>query len=268
MAKALVFIIIIILLFAFPAKGQSMQDVQDKILYYVRSIERLDTSSNLDRRDSLRVFNKNLLNYLTETCLKNPATLKYDFATLKNSGFNILTSEDKKFRIYCWDVMRGGSAHSFNALIQYDVQTGTKIKILNDDSNTEEGVVSSGSYYSDLYTFHTASNKTVYLAIGHGIIWSGAGGDDISAYTIENGELNDSIKFFQTPTRSFNSIEFSYDLTDYVNSDKNVGYPEFKLSSDKQTLYVPIIKKNDEITSKFLVYKFNGYKFVYDKNAK
>lgn len=79
-------------------------------------------------------------------------------------------------------------------------------------------------------------------------------------------KLINTVPFFKTSNKIVSSIGFEYDLATAVN--KNVSYaPDFKFSKDKKTLYVPLIAKNNAITGKYLVYKFNGYHFVYDKNA-
>ena len=49
---------------------------------------------------------------------------------------------------------------------------------------------------------------------------------------------------------------------------KKFSIPEIKMNAAMTRLYIPIIKADDEISSKFLVYVFDGENFVFDKNAR
>lgn len=248
-----------------------MEEIEDRVFRFMLAIEKWDTTSideNENKFDSLVNTNKALLDYLSRVLAKNRATLRYGFKKLKDAHLKVLTSDDKKFRIYCWYVGGGGTARSYNALIQYAGLKENKVVVLNDDSKAEEGYVCTGSVYSELHTIRTNSNSYAYLVIGNTIIWNGGGDHFIKAYAIDNGRLNDSIKFFKTASKKVNSISCYYDLTLGVNRNREVDFPHLKFSMDKQKLYVPLIKENDEITSKYLVYKFDGNYYVFDKNAK
>jgi hypothetical protein len=61
-------------------------------------------------------------------------------------------------------------------------------------------------------------------------------------------------------------ISFTCDLD--VPGNEHAEMPEIRISKDKRTIYIPVINKDDKVTTKDLVYKFDGNRFVYDKNAK
>ena len=101
----------------------------------------------------------------------------------------------------------------------------------------------------------------IYLAISGGVIGIPEVPKTIRAYTIENGELKDTAKIFITPKKSYNRIDIEYDLTSAT--EKNTIH----LSEHKEKLYIPLIE-GLKFKDKYLVYVFDGYNYVYDKNAK
>ena len=258
-----VFSVLIMLLFAPFAKGQSVQDVEDTMLYYIANINRLDTTYGTDGKfDSLDVYDKRLLDYLTIELVKLPATLTYDFSKLKNTGIGILTSDDNIFRIYYWDIGGGAGSHSCDVLVQYNNMKSVNVKVLSDVSKMDEFTVSSGLSYGDLITQQTKIGKTIYLATGFQKIAAGLYGYSIQAFAI-NDSLDTSIKIFKTPKKLLNSIEYCIEASRF-----NDNHPWIKISDDKQKIYIPVVTEEGEVTSKFLVYVFDGNNYVFDKNAK
>jgi hypothetical protein len=136
------------------------------------------------------------------------------------------------------------------------------------EDEDSEGVVCSGEYYDRLYTIHTKDSGNIYLVVGYGEYASGLGGISLTAYKLRNGELIGAYPFFKTAKTIVGEINFQYDLQSPKNENKKAEMPDIRLSKDKQTVYIPVITRNDEITKRDLVYKFDGNRFVYDKNAK
>jgi hypothetical protein len=250
-----------LLLYRFNVLAQNEQRVQSEILSYLSQIDYWDTVSNQENAyDSSNLYNKKLLDYLSETLARNPATLEYDFLGLKNKGISILTSVNRKFRIYCWDVGAGGGARSSNVILQYQKKTGTGVKVENDVTMTDEYSVSSGLYYSAIYTIKTSTGKNVYLANGSQKIALGLYMRSIQAFTIENDTLNSSIKFFKKSKKSVNNINFTFESS--LSGGKTT---EITLSDDQRKLFIPVVLDDRKATGKYLVYVFAGEKYVYDK---
>lgn len=265
--KKIIGILIVYLFLVLPAKGQSVRQVQDMLSHYSQRIQTLRVSNDYENRDdSLKAINKSLVNYLKTVGEKNPVTLKARFNL--NEGIKILTSDDGIFRVYGWDVGNMGKAKSFDAVFQYQSGKKTRTFVMNDASEISdtEGVVCSGEYYRELYTMHTKDSGNVYLVFGYSSYASGLGGRSLTAYKLRSGELISAYPFFKTTKETVGEISFTYDLE--VAGNEHANMPVIEISKDKQTIYIPVIDKDEKITTKRLVYKFDGNRFVYDKSAR
>ena len=127
----------------------------------------------------------------------------------------------------------------------------------------DEFEVSSGLFYSDVYTIKTKTDKAMYMALGAQKIAAGLFIKDLQAFTINNNTLNDSIKIFKTTKELLNNIGYSFEATLVGDND-----PSIKVSDDKQKIYIPVVTDEGRVTSKHLVYVFDGNNYVFDKNAK
>lgn len=217
--------------------------------------------SNFEKVDSLEAANKQILDYLSNVLIAQPATIKYPFRRLDSSYLNILSSDDHKFRIYGWDAGYTGTARSYNAIAQYAIGSKTKALILNDVSEIPD-VTCSGAYYDEIAMYRNNKGRVFYLAVEGIIVSSAAGSFTIRTFTIQNNCLVDSIPFFKTAEGKLSSITYSYDLT-IADNRKLENPPSPHFSPDKKELYIPLINKNDKITSSFLHYSFDGNYFVY-----
>jgi hypothetical protein len=213
--------------------------------------------------ESLDTFNKELLDYLTAIC-SYPEVLNYEFTGADTVGMSILTSEDKKFRIYCWDTETGGTMRFYNSIFQYRTGSGSKFVVANDIS---AGDLDAGAYYYKMHTIKPISRPFYYLALYMGIGSSRDMLDGIRSFAIKGDNLDHSIKVFQTTKTILNDISYYYDAVHshiYETEQTN----EIELSSDKQTLYIPVVDENYGKTNRRLTYKFDGERFVYQKNAR
>ena len=212
-----------------------------------------------DDYEKLEATNDEMLKLLKKSLLDS----RMMKAPLKESivnGLSAFVSDDKKLRCYCWDTMTGGTMHFFYSLIAYDIGSNKiKCNVLNPSNKNSEGE-DPGSCFEGVDTIKTTDGKTVYLvrdlSIGSGMIH----GRSITAYMIANGNLIE-YPFFQASKKLLNSISFGFG--EY--SDE----AEIKLSPDKKTLKIPIIKKTEDetgsATGKYLNYVFNGSRFVFKK---
>lgn len=227
--------------------------------------------SNIEQQVSVLLAaqeNSKLLEYLKENGQKHPEMLTAKFAAADSFGMQILTSDDGQLRFYCWDDQTGGTARSFNTLVQYKTTTGSDVRVVNDASVEEEGAVSSGAFYSEIHTIQTESHGKVYLVQTVAIGSSKDVIAGIGAYAIENGVLNDTVKMFKTAKGTLSDISYYYDRQTNVDDKTGDQKNTLHLSEDKKTLYVPVVDNDGKVSGKSLVYKFDGNLFVFDKNAK
>lgn len=269
MKKIILIIFTVVCLTPLAGSCQSIDEIKNTVSSYLGKIDYWENNFESSDQDSMTiVVNNQLLQYLTTICKKNPATLKHDLNKTQSSRLQIITSSDGNFRIYFWDDGYSGSARSYTALAQYrDGNNKVHIKTLNNGTDKEEGVICSGSLVRALKTIKTKDGKTVYLTIERTILSRAYYMETICSYIIDHGKLKSNYPLFQTKTKTLSFIEFEVDFS--AENKYPTGYEdgETKISTDNKTLSIPIID-NFSPTGKFLTYKFNGYKFVYDKNAK
>lgn len=233
---------------------REIKSIEDSVNYYITQLSTHRVGESDD-------YNQPLFDYLIKVLNSQPNTLKESFSTLNNpSKLTIVTSADKRFRIYSWDDMDGGTMRSYSSIIQYKASDGIHAIALYNEAMDNPNNDTPSYFYSNIYTIKTKSGKTVYLALRKAIFSTRDVSTGIQAFTIENNKVQDTIHFFKTRTNSLNSFDCYY----VYGYDQK---PVIHFSADKKYLYVANIDYETPILN-WLVYKFDGYKFVYDHNEK
>jgi len=201
--------------------------------------------------------NWKLLAYIKEAC-ERQEFLRAPLKKAQEAGLNRVTSSDGKLCIYCWDTLTGGTMHNYWALAQYQDGNEVLCDLLNPGSMKETDDGEGGYWYDKIRTIKTKDNKTVYLVTGGSRGSTIDFGDIIEAYSIDKGQFA-LVPIFQTKTKLLDQIEIEVHGAEPV---------EILVSDDNQKVSVPIITKDGTPTDRFLVYKFNGSKFVFDPKLK
>jgi len=220
------------------------------------------TAVNAD--DSVAAANKMLLDYLVDVCNKQPGLLSTSvFPSLENTDMKIVTSADKKLRFYSWDTQTGTGAHFFDIVAQYIAAGGSRAQVFNDISKYTGDGPDAGVTYTDIIVMN-GLRSTYYLALYNSIAANGNMLKGVHAYKIEGDKLIDA-PIFQGAYETKSKLEYSYDYS--ANYDFKKMKEDYTLHLDKQKLYIPEVA-NDKVTGNYMVYVYDGDKFVYDKNAK
>jgi hypothetical protein len=231
--------------------AQTPQAVEADLLKSYKKIEYLYDHHNIgdDLINANSVF-RNKLKYYTE---KYPASIDLPFNALKKERLDIFTSTDGLFRIYSWDTWLGGTMHIFDNVLQYKVGTETKSVLLIGDVNSYV------PFYDNLYTFKTGE-KTYYMGIYNTIYSSKDVGTGIKVFAIENGKLNDGVKIIKTTSGLKAKLYYDYDFWSVVDiaSEKR---PTITFDQAKQTIHLPLVDDDGQVTKKLINYKFNGQYF-------
>lgn len=279
------------------AQQDPSQVVENKIEAWLQCINRLHRENiNRQKQDSLWLVNAQMMAYLKKICARQPGTLQdevrpTDSAGNPLSGINILTSQDNRLRIYCWDTRTGAYQNHFNAIAQVAAKGGnTRMLVLNDIAGGDANDDRAGTLYSDVCRVRTLLGKTYYLVMDHKVYNNRGGGHAIHAYTIDKGSLIPAA-IFKTNGKLQHTIAVEHDMAPYgewAEDDANI-----KLSDDSKTMYVPLLKKDspaprrDSLEVKpvtaaagtadnanagtgsrdYYIYRFDGFHYVYDKEA-
>lgn len=261
-----VFLIIVVLLSRELLYAQSVKEIEDSIVHYLDKLQKHSNYLGDAEPDSLDKYNTELQNFLQISLTRQPLSLYAKFSGSITKGMKIASSEDKKFRIYSWDTQNGGTMHGFNSVAQFQTRKGAQTEVLYNDTFINGEWSGPGFFYPKIYEIHSSDKKIYYLAIRDGMYSTKNVSTGIKAFAIENNRLNDSIKIFKTTKNTLNSIDCEYDYFSNYNEKSMKENHLIHLSKDKQILYIPIID-GEKMTEKYLVYKFDGTDYVFDKNG-
>lgn len=245
--------------------AQSPQQVEADL---VKSFKRIDfwfektrdTSFDIVKaNDSLGKANDVFASKLKRYTDKFPSMITYPFTSLEKSGLDILTSSDGLFRIYAWDTWTGGTMHNFENVLQY--RSGVKSVAIIDTAKKEDDYVYS---YEDIYTFK-AGDKTYYLATYLGVYSSKDSGRGIRVFAIEDGKLKDDVKLIKTSSGMHNHLYYDYNFFSVVDIPYEKR-PTITFDKATNTISLPLVDGNHNVTKKFIRYKFTSQYFERVKN--
>ncbi len=249
------------------AEAQSVKEIDarladylDKITYYVGN-PGIEPGKKLD---TLVNINKRMDAYLKQVCVAVPTTISANFPKAKEKGLNYVTSDDKKFRLYSWDSKSSGGTMQ----ILYDVaqyKTGDNVKVVSIEDIDGYGG-DPGIKYASVKTLKNKDNTSIYLVMDapRGTDGSVTGG--VIAYTIAHDSLK-TIPLFETKTKTYDYISFTCSNRSFFDMEQSGYKPGIVFDKKKQTLKVPIVL-GETCTRDYLTYKYDGNRFVFDKNVK
>lgn len=241
--------------------AQTPQQIESDLLKSFKKIDywngkRGDTT--LAAYDSLEkandVFGKRLKRY----CEKYPSTISNPFNSLVKEHMDITNSTDGQFRIYSWDTWTGGTMHLFENVMQY--RSGQKTVAVLDTPKSGDDYVNN---YRKMYTFK-ANNKSYYLTTYLIIGSTKDVAEGVHFFTIENGKLQDA-KLIKTHSGLHSDLSYGYNFFSVVD----IAYekrPTIRFDSAASTIYLPLVDGDQNVTNKFILYKFTGRYFERVKN--
>lgn len=244
------------------AHAQSVAAIERKLCRYLDTIQHINPGT--DDYDRLDSFNMAMMQYLLQTGSKQPAMLQHTFPEAVKKGLDISTSADKKVRVYSWDTWEGGTMHFYISILQFASGKGVKTFQLDQPDTTKDGG-DAGYYYTDVKEITNSNGKKYYLLTGVGRYSTKDRGTIVKAISIDNGALNDTVKFFIAGKKQLNNISYYYDL--FASADKKKDNSTLHFSSDMKTMYIPVVD-GEVLTGRYLIYKFDGEHYVFDKNAR
>ncbi|MBA0883500.1 hypothetical protein [Flavobacterium undicola] len=213
--------------------------------------------------DSLESDTKTFKEEITKYIATYPETLTYEFDSLKKENIDIVTSDDKLFRIYSWNTWLGGTMEDFENIFQYKSNAKVYYKNSLDKTTNEWDYI---PFYSQIFTLKTAK-KTYYLVIKNGSYSSKDASQSIQIYTIEDNNLIDSVKLIKTQSGLTNTIDISFDFFSVVDRPER-PLELIKYDKENRIIYIPIVYENGKVTDRFILYKFNGEYFEHIETKK
>lgn len=237
--------------------AQSPQKIEQELLITFRQLQQRslfnDSAAVFGRIDTIAQANRAFRNSLLAYTAVARSTFTYDFKELEKEGLIIRTSEDGLFRIYSWDTQKGGTAHNFDAVLQYRVNNEVYSKSA---SHAEDNA---GKWFSNIYELKT-ENKTYYIGLYHVMHSTTDLFQGVKIFCIEDNELNESVRLFKTPKGLVNELGFAYNflsVADHPERPVKLIYYD----TDDDQLHLTVVKEGGTVTKQIITYQFTGKYF-------
>jgi len=233
------------------AKTQSLAAAEQKLVKQLDKINSLDDQHGPDAPEDLletiESENNILGGLLADVTTEYPSSLTYKFPHLVNAGIDIATSPDGLFRIYSWDQNAGGTAHEYNKVYQY--KSGDKLYSKLEVNGND------GNRYSRIYMLD-ANDKRYYLGVGHVRVSTLKEYESIQAFSIQQGDLIDTVRIIKTQSGLTRTLGFEY-IDDVHAPDGDM----FHYDDSTRTIRFPVVMEDEIVTKRRITYKFTGSYF-------
>ncbi|MFO8234093.1 MAG: hypothetical protein R6U04_01625 [Bacteroidales bacterium] len=133
-----------------------------------------DTLANSQSETERININEKILDTIRKV-VKHPDSFEYSFDSIENAG--ILTSNDKKLRLYNWNLPFNDGLHEYFCILQYKPAKDSEVKIfeLKDQSDSIEEPESAilsypnwyGALYYDIIPIQSRTNETYYTLLAY-----------------------------------------------------------------------------------------------------
>ncbi|HVV54881.1 MAG TPA: hypothetical protein VHC47_06135 [Mucilaginibacter sp.] len=229
-----------------------------KIDYWYQRANDTTANADLAANDSLENANDFFARKLKNYAEKYPSTITYPFDSIRKRYLSISTSADGLFRIYSWDKETGGTMHFFENVMQY--KTGVRTMAVIDTPQSEGDF---GPSYNKINTFE-AKGGTYYLTNYLFVESSRYSAFGITVFTIEGSKLV-AAKIIRTSSGLHSGISYEVDFSKICEKTYS-KLPQIHFSNATNTIYLPVVNWNYQMTNKFILYKFTGRYFERVKN--
>ena len=252
-------IIILILLSCFNrADAQSIKQMDERMAYFQGRLAYWYSHADeaMGGADSLENNNDLFIEYLEKTVIQHDSTLFAPFPLATKNGLSATFSTDSILRIYSWDRKDDLDKEHIENIAAYNTYYNTRYTDL--DSLEKKGT--NGYFYDSIITIHTKEGNA-YFATYHRSLPRRIEG--VKVFGLVNHKIA-KLPLFKDKTGSYSELSYDYSLAS--GEDAGPAHLLLRFSDKHDKLYIPVIK-DDIFAGKFMVYTFDGYKFVLDKNS-
>ena len=144
-------------------------------------------------------------------------------------------------------------------IYQYASKNGITSKVIMD--YTKEDAFD--GFYNHIYDI-ASGGKMYYLTFQTEVGSSALVAEVVKIFSIAGDSLNDQAKLIQTKSGLQNELSCDIDFSAEINRHTNVDRDLFWIKYDQKLkrIYLPLITGNGKLTSKKIIYQFNGKYFV------
>lgn len=231
----------------FLAPAQNESAIEKALLQSFIKIAKYDSEHTL--YDSLEASNTHFADLLVATLNKNPESIHYDFKKLKEAGLNITTAADKKFRIYSWDDMKGGTMRFVNNVYQTRSGKAQSVELKeNDGFIIAINILKTGNTTFYLVTSMFKGSSALFLQRL-----------DIYKTDVKGNVINAPV--IKTASRITRTLSCEADYSARANHNTDFIKTNIVYITDKKEIHLPLILADGKITNRKIVYRFKGKYF-------
>ncbi|TDL99553.1 MAG: hypothetical protein C4K58_06565 [Flavobacteriaceae bacterium] len=242
----------------FFAKAQEMELIENDLLASFQKINAWSQQKdNVSSYDSLEVANDKFEELLLKYTSFEPKTLHSSLVLLDKAGLTIKTSSDGKFRIYSWDTQTGGTMRYFRNVFQY--QNGEKVfsKTLENRNENLDDPLCVFYQIDDL----KVGDKTYYITQSISIFSTALSYHNLNIFAISGDSNLEESKLIKTSSGLHNQLGYEVDLIAQPNRGREIKNTSIDYNPKIKIISIPLIWADGKITSKRILYKFNGKYF-------
>lgn len=241
--------------------GADLSQIESTLLPQIKNIDAYNKLSNSKKiranqgekhAEHNKVFTEELLKYTSE----DASTLTQSFDSLRKYMF-IVTSLDRKFRIYSWLKDEKDDMRYYENIFQYEANGKIySTKLVEDDDLNPKGL------FTAIETLQKDSTHIIYLGIMEAAYSDNDFYTSIEPFKIEGDNLVDSLMIFKVLNKQ-NKLETKHNLSVLYNPNKKrADKTPIKFESKKKTIKMRMVNSDGEIQSESETYEFDGEFFV------
>jgi hypothetical protein len=249
-------LLVLLCFFAANSFAQRPTDIQKELVVAFRQIVTAGSYRTLEGFDSLTAANRNFKKLLLRYTSSNSKTLAFQFDDLESAGVSIATSPDGMFRIYSWDTEMGGTMREFDNVCQY--ASGGKVYGVSIVDRRADG--DPGYWYSAVNQLKVGE-RTLYLVVRHGIFSTKDSYQGIKIFGLRKNSLTSGVAIIKTESGLYSELGVYYDFFSVVDrKERPIILAEYNPELKQITL--PVVSDDGTVTSRVIVYKYDGKHFV------
>jgi hypothetical protein len=232
------------------------KDLMDMEMSLFSDYKNMITADYWNRFDFLAPAFKEKL----KTILSDRRTYEFPFDTLKKY-ITIVTSVDRKLRIFSWDERTGGSAHQMTGIAQFTPATRDEdIQIADLENDDEEGQIDDVIYY-EIHDIQ-ADSYTYYITFGWGTFGGGTHFRMIRSFKIAGNNLDFNDRIFKYKGKPCNEIILLAPRVDtiylrYITGRQTIEFDELCIPASDKAIGHYIARP----TGRKVRLKFDGKRF-------
>ena len=252
------FVLIFLLFTAFSTYGQTPAAAESRILGHLATLEKARGGSTDDSGKVIERENEAITKEFLALA-KLSSAMNYPFAKLAKKAV-LVTSPDRKLRVFSWDDQTGGSARRYGVVFLFADAKG-RLRSSIEEANEDD--VCNGFYHQVIQNDGKAGRH--YLLVSTAICGGGLASENLSAVRIDGTRISD-LAVIKTASGLQTSVGFQYSPFS-VKGHNERPMRLFNWNASTREFSFPVVIEDDDapagrVTDKSITYRFDGKYYI------